>query len=80
VTLEEGKNIRWTVDDKKDWRREEEVEAGHRKIEKMVPKKFLKWKKVFEKMELEQMPTKKVWNHTIDLKEIITNGHLLICD
>ena len=42
VTLEEEKIVRWTVDDKEDWEREEEVEVDHRKIKKMVPKKFLK--------------------------------------
>jgi len=36
----------------------------------MVPKKFLKWRKVFEKVESERMPTKKVWDHAIDLKEM----------
>jgi len=30
------------IDDKEDWGREEEIEEDHRKIEKMVPKKFLK--------------------------------------
>jgi len=30
------------VDNKEDWGREKEVEADYRKIEKMVPKKFLK--------------------------------------
>jgi len=35
----------------------------------MVPKKFLKWKKVFGKVELERMLTRKVWDHAIDLKE-----------
>jgi len=30
------------IDDKKDWRREEEIEEDHRKIEEMVPKKLLK--------------------------------------
>jgi len=36
----------------------------------MVPKRFLKWKKVFGKVELERMPTRKIWDHAIDLKEI----------
>jgi len=36
----------------------------------MVPKRFLKWKRVFEKVELERMPTKKVWDHAIDLKKM----------
>jgi len=35
----------------------------------MVPKRFLRWKKVFGKVESERMPTRKVWDHTIDLKE-----------
>jgi len=35
----------------------------------MVPKKFLKWKRVFGKVESERMPKRKVWDHTIDLKE-----------
>jgi len=46
-----------------------EVEVDHRKIEEMVPKKFLRWRKVFEKMELERIPMRKIWDHTIDLKE-----------
>jgi len=37
----------------------------------MVPKKFLKWKKVFGKVESERMLTRKVWDHAIDLKEIL---------
>ena len=40
--LEEKKIVRWAVDNKKDWGREEEVEADHRKIEEMVSWKFLK--------------------------------------
>jgi len=36
----------------------------------MVPKKFLKWKKVFGKVESERMLTRKVWDHAIDLKEM----------
>ena len=42
IILEEEKIVRWTIDDKKDWGREEEVEANHRKIKEMVPKRFLK--------------------------------------
>ena len=36
----------------------------------MAPKRFLKWKKVFRKVESERMPTRKIWDHTIDLKEM----------
>jgi len=35
----------------------------------MVPKKFLKWRKVFGKVELERMSKRKAWDHVIDLKE-----------
>jgi len=69
VILEEEKIVRWVVDDKKDWGKEEEVEADHKKIEEMVPKRFLKWRKVFGKVESERMPTRKIWDHAIDLKE-----------
>ena len=70
MILEQEKIVRWVIDNKKDWRREEEVEADYRKIEEMVSKRFLKWKKIFGKVELERMPTRKIWNHAIDLKKM----------
>jgi len=69
VTEEEEKIVCWAIDDKEDWGREEEIEEDHRKIEEMVPKKFLKWRKVFGKVELERMLKRKIWDHAIDLKE-----------
>jgi len=42
VILEEEKIVRWAVEDKENWRREEEIEADHKKIEEMVPQRFLK--------------------------------------
>ena len=68
--IKEEKIVRWAVDDKEDWEREEEVEADHRKIEEMVLQRFLRWRKVFGKVELERMLTRKIWDHAIDLKEI----------
>ena len=62
--------VRWTVDDKGDWGREEEIEEDHRKIKELVSRKFLKWRKVFGKVESERIPTRKVWDHAIDLKEM----------
>ena len=70
VTLEEKKIIKWAIDNKEDWKREEEIEENHRKIEEMVPEKFLKWRKVFGKVESERMPMRKIWDHAIDLKKI----------
>jgi len=60
VTLEEEKVVRWIIDDKGNWRKEKEVETDYRKIEEMIPKRFLKWKKVFGKIESERIPTRKI--------------------
>ena len=35
----------------------------------MVPERFHKWIKVFGKKQLERMPTRKLWDHAIDVKE-----------
>jgi len=45
------------------------MELDHRKVKAMVPQKFHKWLKVFGKVESERMPSRKVWDHAIDLKE-----------
>jgi len=42
VILEKEKIIRWAINDKEDWGKEEKMEEDHRKIKKMVPKRFLK--------------------------------------
>jgi len=42
VILEKEKIIRWVINDKEDWGKEEKMEEDHRKIKKMVPKRFLK--------------------------------------
>ena len=69
ATLEKERIIRWAIDNKEDWGREEEIEEDHRKIEELVPRKFLRWRKVFGKVESERMLTRKVWDHAIDLKK-----------
>ena len=38
-------------------------------VEKLVSRRFWKWKKVFGKKEPERMSTRKPWNYTIELKE-----------
>jgi len=70
ATEEEEKIIQWAIDNKEDWGREKKIEENHRKIEEMVPKRFLKWRKVFRKVESERMPKRKIWDHAIDLKEM----------
>jgi len=42
VILEEEKIVRWAINDKENWGKKEEMEENHRKIEEMVPKRFLK--------------------------------------
>ena len=56
----EKKNCK--IDNKKDWRREKKVEADHRKIQEMVPRKYLKWRKVFGKVIAIQPET--TWSHS----------------
>ena len=40
ATLEEEKIMKWAVDDKENWRREEKVKVDYRKIKEMVLQKF----------------------------------------
>jgi len=69
ATEKEEKIIYWAIDDKEDWRREEKIKEDYRKIEEMVSRRFLKWKKVFGKVKSERMLMRKIWDHAIDLKE-----------
>ena len=36
---------------------------------KLVPEKFHRWIKMFGKKQLERMPTRKVWDHAIEVKK-----------
>jgi len=38
----EEKIVHWVIDNKENWGKEEEMKENYRKIEEMVPKKFLK--------------------------------------
>ena len=51
--------------------KEEEVEdlIELKATDKMVPRWFHKYLKVFEKKDSERMLTRKAWNHVIDLRE-----------
>ena len=48
---------------------DDKVELDREKVRKMVPQKFYKWLKVFEKVELERIPVRKPWDHAIYLRE-----------
>ena len=51
------------------WDEEEEVVRLEEEARKMVPEKFHPWIKIFGKKQLERIPTRKVWDHVIDVKE-----------
>ena len=69
VMLEKEKIVRQIIDNKKNWKREKKVEADHRKIKEIVPRKSLKQRKVFRKVKSERIPMRKIWDYTIDLKK-----------
>ena len=64
--IEEEKMIARIVEEKEN---EEENLIELRATEEMVPRRFHKYLKVFEKKDSERMPTRKTWNYAIDLKE-----------
>ena len=66
LTIEEEKMIARIVEEKEN---EEEDLIKLRATEEMVPKRFHKYLKLFEKKESERMPTRKTWDHAIDLRE-----------
>ena len=51
------------------WDKKEEVAKSKAEAKKLVPEKFHRWIKVFRKKQLERMPTRKLWDHVIDMKE-----------
>ena len=63
--VEEEKMIKRILTEKK---KEEDV-MEVRTTEEIVPRRFYKYLKVFEKKDSERMLTKKIWDHAIDLKE-----------
>ena len=65
-TIEEEKMIARIVEEKEN---EQEDLIELRATEEMVPRRFHKYLKVFEKKDSERMLTKKIWDHAIDLRE-----------
>ena len=51
------------------WDKEEEVAKSEAEARKLVPEKFHRWIKVFGKKQSERMPTRKLWDHAIEVKE-----------
>ena len=65
-TIEEEKMIARIVEEKEN---EEEDLIELRVTGEMVPRQFHQYLKVFEKKESERMPTRKAWDHAIDLRK-----------
>jgi len=61
--------VRKVVEEWKIWDEEEEAAKSEAEAKKLVPEEFHKWIKVFGKKQLERMPTRKIWDHMIDVKE-----------
>ena len=57
------------IEEKEEERDEEEDLIELRTVEEMVLRWFHKYLKMFEKKELERMPMRKTWDHTMDLRE-----------
>jgi len=51
------------------WDEEEEATRSEEEAKKLVLERFHKWIKVFRKKASERMLTKKIWDHTIDMKK-----------
>jgi len=51
------------------WDEEEEVAKSEAEARKLVLEKFHRWIKMFGKKQSERMPTRKLWDHAIDVKE-----------
>ena len=61
--------VRKVVEEQEIWDEEKEAAKSEAEVRKLVPKKFYKWIYIFGKKASEQMPTRKLWNHTINIKE-----------
>ena len=42
---------------------------SEKEAKKLVLEKFHKWIKIFGKKQSERMPTRKIWDHTINMKK-----------
>ena len=51
------------------WDEDEEIAKSEGEAKKLVPEKFHKWIRVFGKKQSERMPTRKLWDHAIDVKK-----------
>ena len=77
LAIEEVKIIERIIEKKEE---EEENLIELRATDEMIPQRFHKYLKVFEKKDSERMPTRKAWDHAIDLREgfILKKGKIYL--
>ena len=51
------------------WDEEEEAARSEEEAKELVPERFHQWIKMFGKKQSERMPTRKVWDHVIEVKK-----------
>ena len=61
--------VRKVMEEWEIWDEEEEAAKSEAEAKKLVLEEFHRWIKVFGKKQLERMPTRKIWDHVIDVKE-----------
>ena len=61
--------VRKVVEEWEIWDEEEEVAKSEAEAKKLVLEKFYEWIKVFGRKQSERMPTRKLWDHAIDVKK-----------
>jgi len=61
--------IRKVAEEWEIWEEEEEAAKSEAEVKKLVPERFHKWIKVFGKKQSERIPTRKLWDHAIEVKE-----------
>ena len=65
----ETAEIRRVAEEWEIWEEEEEAAKLEMEAKKLVSEKFHEWIKVFGKKQSERMPTRKLWDYAIDVKE-----------
>ena len=61
--------VRKVVEEWEIWDEKEEAAKSEEEAKKLVLERFHRWIKVFGKKQSERMPMRKLWDHTIDVKE-----------
>ena len=71
--------VRKVVEEWEIWDEEKEAAKSEVEAKRLVPEKFHRWIKVFGKKQSERMPTRKLWDHAIDVKERFMLQKSILC-